>query len=962
VRLFSFIFLGTGVLFFLSACQTLGFGSPSDLQQKASFSPYGKWKVFQKKVIQSGKKLAVLPFYVAGSDSESALDLKRRADLIRACFYGQIARLNYDKVNLQKTDYSLKKHFSGLNILSYYNSQAAKDENRRKILENQKQARLAPKNANDKVRYPMPLLASTHAKKLAKALGVDLLVAGMGDYTRLYAVAYSHVKVFARVEMYSGETGERIWMAEDFSLGASGGLPTGPTAALMTIISAVSNLRDINIYRETDNLFREFAKTIPAPGGENLQRQKPAFTSGFCKIERGFPIQLKSQEQYKVFGTIATNKNGTLFLLDPLKAKEAIKSRPGRRQQYFEILEKCKPYAVALVLGESTCEASFSLGTLLRNVEMSGTDNVYVGFKQIPEGIEQKNVPISFKLTLNDVPNLIHEWDRLDIDSRAPDAPSLSKTVPQTKGIKIEWLKGRAALQGIYDYWVWRSEKPEKGFVKIAETGGSASYEDKSVAEGVYYYKVSAWDKNGNQSQKSPSARGIYVRPGKHILPAIIAKDTVFIKTATYIIDKPVVLKTGYTLSIEEGTEVFFRDKGSLIIEGRLNTNKAKITSQRTANARLPLIQFRKEGKGLMKETLFTGTSKETGVSMASASPSILNCQFNLFKTALAVRGKNARPEIKNTVFTGNTLSLSTQNESQPLLQNCRFLPGRGTAEIYVLNLSATTLDIKNNYWGTTKPSDFLDKLSGRLDFSVIQNEKGATADISSYIAKRKTLPSVIRKTILLSAAGGPYDVSGKIVVTDGATLLIQSGAVLRFKTGTARIEILQGSIHCAGTFEHPVLFTSRAKAKAIGDYKTGIILNAPDKYKSKIQGLKIEYAWIGIEIRTGKSHEITYCHFRKNKIGLQVSGLANSLVTYSLFRDNEKGILVLDKGNPKIKHCAFVLKRQFGLINRSRNPYIDARENWWDGKLKLAENAILDSKGKVAFDNPLKNKPFPFK
>lgn len=91
-----------------------------------------------------------------------------------------------------------------------------------------------------------------------------------------------------------------------------------------------------------------------------------------------------------------------------------------------------------------------------------------------------------------------------------PEVPPLNSqasTIPQQNAIRIEWdVNAEESLAG---YKVYRSMSPEEeDYQIIAETSEEDGYyEDVNVSIGVkYYYRISAFDDSGNESDKSDAA------------------------------------------------------------------------------------------------------------------------------------------------------------------------------------------------------------------------------------------------------------------------------------------------------------------------------------------------------------------------------------------------------------------------------------------------------------------------
>jgi len=92
-------------------------------------------------------------------------------------------------------------------------------------------------------------------------------------------------------------------------------------------------------------------------------------------------------------------------------------------------------------------------------------------------------------------------------DADIPKTPLLhpqATTIPQQNAIRIEW--DVSAEEDLAGYKVYRSTSPEEKDSQIIATVSEKDgyYEDTEVSIGVrYYYRISAFDDSGNESDKS---------------------------------------------------------------------------------------------------------------------------------------------------------------------------------------------------------------------------------------------------------------------------------------------------------------------------------------------------------------------------------------------------------------------------------------------------------------------------
>jgi parallel beta-helix repeat protein len=109
-------------------------------------------------------------------------------------------------------------------------------------------------------------VAETPAQKLSEIIGTDAVIRGeITSYERIYAGLYSQVSVGAEIQMLDGKSGKELWWARDTSHRHGGGIPTTPVDLIVTALFTSVNMRDIELIRSSDDLFRDMITTIPQP-------------------------------------------------------------------------------------------------------------------------------------------------------------------------------------------------------------------------------------------------------------------------------------------------------------------------------------------------------------------------------------------------------------------------------------------------------------------------------------------------------------------------------------------------------------------------------------------------------------------------------------------------------------------------------------------------------------------------
>ncbi|HSR12827.1 MAG TPA: GNA1162 family protein, partial [Thermodesulfobacteriota bacterium] len=183
-------------------------------------SPFkGDYKVDESLRDRPPQTVAVLPFL-------NRTDKKEAFEIVRQSFHGHFSRLNYTAVPLFQIDHVL--------------GQAGLD------------------SAEKVAETPLP--------KLRELLKTDALIRGeITHYDRIYAGVYSQVAVGAEVQMVDGKSGKELWSAKNVSRKHGGGIALSPVGLVLTAASTALNMRQIELLRTSDDLFRDMVKTVPQP-------------------------------------------------------------------------------------------------------------------------------------------------------------------------------------------------------------------------------------------------------------------------------------------------------------------------------------------------------------------------------------------------------------------------------------------------------------------------------------------------------------------------------------------------------------------------------------------------------------------------------------------------------------------------------------------------------------------------
>jgi hypothetical protein len=408
--------LGLVFLFILPGCVV---ATKKDMVPPPIRSLYeGEFKVGEYLKDHQPRMVAILPFKNETKKEEAF-------EIVRRTFYNHFSSLRYGDLELFKVDQRLKK--TGFTDPDEINT-------------------LSP-------------------QKLGKILGVDAIIYGrITHYDRTYAGIYSKVSVGAAVKMVDAKTNEFLWSGQHVQSKHQGGVPTTPVGLIITAISTATNIRQIELLRTSDDLFRDMVKTIPGPTVAEASR----------------PPAIK---------ILVHDAVGS-----PKKAGDIIK--------------------VALE-GDPHCAASFDIGEFKQAIEMKEIQSGFYEAKyQVQPGDNAHEAIITGYLT--DERGNTAQWmdviGAITIDTTPPNIPTRLSSISHDHEVVLKWDTNKE--EDLAQYKIYRSQTPLTGYESIVFTEFTTISDTGITNYTPFYYKVSALDKAGNESELSPSIEGMAIHPG----------------------------------------------------------------------------------------------------------------------------------------------------------------------------------------------------------------------------------------------------------------------------------------------------------------------------------------------------------------------------------------------------------------------------------------------------------------
>ena len=841
----------------------------------------GEYKVAPYMQDHIPKSVAVLPFVDLSKSKENI-------DIVRRGFYNHFSSLPFADMELYKIDSLLAK--AGLTDNEVINK--------------------------------------TTPQELGRILGVDAVVFGeISNFDKLFLVMYSQVSVGAEIKMYDTKTGKFLWSGKHTVRKHEGGISTNPVGMIAVVITAALNVRDIQLLRANDDLFRDMVKTIPMPS--------------LAEALRPPSIILLTQDSKGL----------------PKKAGDEIK---------------------VVIQGTPKMRAWFDIGDYKKHIEMKEIEpgGYYGVYKVLPGDNINKAIITGY---LTDDSGNTGQWvdavGSVTLDTTAPDKPKNLVGIGRNKLVLLNWEKPQAP--DLAGYKIYRSSTPLSGYMEIGKTELN-EYRDAEttlVNSQKYYYRISAFDFAGNDSELI-QATGMPIAPGPTPVSGVIETNTIWYSGASpYIMEGDVIVKDKSILTIEPGTEIKSRG-GALIIEGRINAqgDDEHIINLDTAQEGKPWAGITfvnvKDKENLIKFVRIKNA--KTAITCQASSPRIEMSEFTQNNDVLKISGAFSKPLIeKNSIYKNKGVALMINDGAAPLIKENSIQDNEGTGlmvqsaspEIMqntiarnnnngiavkgagvnisqnnvvdnkpfniVGNMTGTSVKALDNWWGSSKILEILQGMQGKVDISFVLDAPYPQGKTQAITVLPKKAGGAIKADAYMILSNSPYRITKDVIVDNGATLHIEPGVVLEFEQKTSLITE-DGGIIARGTKENPIIFTAAASSPTPGFYNNAVRIAKKTKVNSSFAYCIIKYATTAFDIYTG-APEISYCHVaNSSQNGVFCRDDANPLLSYNTFTENqgEGAIKCVGNANPKIFYNNFISNAW--AIQSQSSIYIDARNNWW--------------------------------
>ncbi len=772
------------------------------------------------------------------------------------------------------------------------------------------------------------MIAKKTPQELGKILGVDAVVYGsISNFDKFFLVMYSQVAVGAEVKMYDTKTGNFLWSGKHTVRKHEGGFSTNPVGIVATVIVTALNVRDIQLLRANDDLFREMVKTIPVPS--LAQAMRPPV------------ITLLTQDSKNV----------------PKKAGDEIK---------------------VVIQGTPNMRAYFDLGNFKKHIDMQEVEpgGYYGVYKVLPgDNVEKAIVTGYLKDDGGNVTQWVDAIGSVTLDTTPPDKPVNIRSTGRNKLVGLRWDKVQAA--DLAGYIIYRSESPLSGYAPAGKTEFNDFIDtDKNLTNAkMYYYRITAVDFAGNESSPA-QAQGMPIAPGPTSVSGAIEADTTWYSGASpYILESDVIIKDKALLTIEPGAEIQ-SGGGALIVEGRISAegdNERIIRFDSVKDGQLwPGIRFAQVKDRENKMAFVRVRNAQTAVTCQASSPAIEKSEFTQNYEALKIQGAFSKPLVsKSMIYKNRGVAVSISDGAAPRIldntiqdnDNAGLLVHSASAQITRNTISrnrnsgivvkgsqaaishnnlvdnqpynmagemtGATAAAVDNWWGSVKVPEILAGIFGRVDMRTVLDAPWPQGKPLTVPILDKNLAGQIKADAYLILSNSPYRVIKDVVIDGGATLFIEPGVVLEFEQKTALVTF-NGGVIARGTREKPIRFTAASSSPSPGFYVSAVRFSETTRVNSSFAYCIVKYAATAFDIYTG-SPEISYSHIsHSSQNAIYCRKDATPVISYNTFAQNqgEGAITCVGTANPKIFQNNFIGNTV--AIQSFSSIYIDARNNWW--------------------------------
>lgn len=666
----------------LSGCVASGKRSGTLVMTSDAFNMFnGEYEALPALKDHTPRSIAVLPFTGNATQWKTTPESYSPTELVRRGMYNHISSLPFTDLELLNTD---------------------------RLLAN---AGLDAESAS--------ALLATNPKKLRSILGVDAVISGqVTAFDRVYMGIFSQVAVGCATQLTDLQSGKLLWQAKHISREFGGGVSITPVGLALSAISSVWNIREEQLDRKTDDLFREIVSTLEASLPESLQHRIPAapHLDFFALTSPGEAFRTGDELRFKLVGDPDCEA-----YVDLADYKTAIQLFP----QPDEL--RSAAYTQALAAMRTRMETAGTPLTPEQEKEALAilqTREVYEGVITVgPGDVEKGILPRGYIINASGgIASAFSGNHPISIDAKPPMAPLALRTEALDNAASLEWKPSPSPDVQRYDVFMAKGDAIK--FTKVLTSGDlTATVHDLVNFIPVRFYVI-AVDKAGNESAPSKTQRIIPV-PDKMLANADMAEQQLggivrhaYRLTADrspYTVQSPLTIVQGGSLYLEPGVTLLFESSTGILLDGGM------LYALGTAAQR---ISFRPVSKD-------APSGAWSGVTIRNNST--LQMRYSdLDRATVAITAYNSNPQFSNVTISDSSQSgLYIKRGSNPTftcgrINSCAGMGAivtegigstltirdtvlEGNTPFDMQNFSPITQDLSGNFW--PKPPKILGEI-----------------------------------------------------------------------------------------------------------------------------------------------------------------------------------------------------------------------------------------------------------
>ncbi|BBD06969.1 hypothetical protein [Desulfovibrio ferrophilus] len=650
-------------------------GAPASMDSGEPFEVFsGEYENTKFMVDNPPRTLAVLPFGGDPAEWSLAPEAEDPRDVVRRGMYNHLAAMPFADQELLETDVRL----SGAELDTYQTVSSLLEEN---------------------------------PAKLHSLLGVDAVVIGeVTHFDRTFAGIVSQTAVGCRVRMIALPSGQLLWRAVHVSRGFGGGVSITPVGLALSALSSLWNLREEQLLRETDALFREIVGTIRVSSSSGRFLAAAPALDLFTTAQEASLYREGEPMIFRLVGAPGARATAQLNAQDGFS--ETVELRPAppsqRRVLRGQILNALEDQFEASGLTPTPEE----LAAAMRELDAR---EIYQG-AYIPErGIEASRIIARGVLVNGSGNRSIRVLRRsLSIDASPPPAPTDLVATVQDGRILLRWSP--VNVSDLQNYEVWASPRGLTGFtLALRSETPSATVDDLDNFD-PRFLRVSAVDKAGNRSTFSTGIKATPL-PEPALAAAAVTSSTLggtvpellFLgpEYSPYLVSSTLIVPTNSALHIAPGVIIRFTPGSGITVSG------GKLTTYGTVEQPVRLVPetpdsrpgswegltLSQDSRVLLSHARILGA--RIGLNIQESAPRLIGTVIRSSSQAGMQLSDGAAPDMTCSLIKGNGGMGGIVAQGTGLAPSIRQTSFSGNAPFDVQNFSSTALDLRENHWET---------------------------------------------------------------------------------------------------------------------------------------------------------------------------------------------------------------------------------------------------------------------